>query len=729
MATNLKGQGGIKGLFLLHGEKLAIAIVGLIALMFVYKAAKVPRLEDKYQAPKLQGDVTQAKALLNDFNWQKAIAEFPQNVKTSGPVAEKSNLELKPDEYDSSSKFDMPVVASMTPRTDPAILNAEDPVATGGSGLFAFVDEKIRKEVELRRAAEMAEQMKREQDQQKKEELRRQREGNRTPGRNARGPEGPGRNIAAEIADPAHPKRRAVEGQQRALGIQLQGYERKERAFWACVVAKVPIRKQLNLYEDAFKNARGGFDQNRDFPRYVGYLVQRAEVISGKELKWENVPLYDGTHQSVASNKPIDQSVNSFRSVPKLYEFAQANWAGMPPDVIDQRFADYVLTLPLPPLVGRMWGKEATHPDIPLIADTPPLQEDTPVQQPATQTPAEPGTTDPLSGFSSNSLQPNGTPLPGAGPVPGIGPEGGFRRPMMGPEGGLRSMYGPEGGRGPGMGGPGMGGPGMGGRGMGPEGGMGPSGSFSQPGQTTTLANGVNYKLLRFFDYSVEPGKKYKYRVKLVLADPNVYVPSNMLASSVQDRLAKAKDASGKRKEYRIVEDWSDPTPTVGIPMAGNVLLADYKFPPPEKFNDEPSVTMFVESFDVDEKNNAIQAAVEKKDFRRGYVANFAEDAEYLVDGGAFIDTQKDFKFFTGFTLLDIDGGAKLTKDMNVPVRALVMGPSGQMYIRDEEEDKSVVEYHRLLFAKTNLNHRGPEGGPGGIGPEGGPRPRPPGRR
>src|SRR6476620_7041945 len=143
MATNLKGQGGIKGLFLLHGEKLAIAVVGLIALMFVYKAYKVPRLDDKYQAPKLQTEITQAKALLTDFNWQVATKDFPDKVKKSEPIAAKDDLNVNPDQYDSSSKFDMPVVASMIPRTDPPILNVEEAYATGGSGLFAFTDEKI----------------------------------------------------------------------------------------------------------------------------------------------------------------------------------------------------------------------------------------------------------------------------------------------------------------------------------------------------------------------------------------------------------------------------------------------------------------------------------------------------------------------------------------------------------------------------------------------------------
>src|SRR6476660_7756775 len=118
MAANLKGQGGIKGLFLLHGEKLAIAAVGIIAILFVYKAYKLPRLDEKYQAPKLQVQITEARALITAFSWQKAIADFPDKVKKSEPIAAKDNMNVNPDEYVSDSKFDVSVVASMIPRTD-----------------------------------------------------------------------------------------------------------------------------------------------------------------------------------------------------------------------------------------------------------------------------------------------------------------------------------------------------------------------------------------------------------------------------------------------------------------------------------------------------------------------------------------------------------------------------------------------------------------------------------
>ena len=47
-------------------------------------------------------------------------------------------------------------------------------------------------------------------------------------------------------------------------------------------------------------------------------------------------------------------------------------WAGgMTQDVVDARYAEFPLTLPLPPLVGREWGAEATHPDIPWGPYTP----------------------------------------------------------------------------------------------------------------------------------------------------------------------------------------------------------------------------------------------------------------------------------------------------------------------------------------------------------------------
>jgi hypothetical protein len=273
--------------------------------------------------------------------------------------------------------------------------------------------------------------------------------------------------------------------------------------------------------------------------------------------------------------------------------------------------------------------------------------------------------------------------------------------------------------------GPGMAGrfiPGRGEGGPGEGSFRGGGGAGQMAGRHTTLPKSVDFYLLRFFDFSVEPGKRYRYRVKLVLSDPNNSLPQGVLSQEVQERQAKeaatARTQKTEKPWFRIVDKWSDPSPIVGIPMAGNVRLASVRVPAAEKVNDEPIATMLVEAFDVDATGSPIQTAVER-DLRRGYVANMVQDAEYLIDP-TLIDTFPSFKFMTGMTLLDVDGGSKIPqgKDYTVPARALVMGPAGELYIRSELNDKTDIQNHRILFAKPDK--RAAAGGPEGMGPGGG---------
>lgn len=115
-----------------------------------------------------------------------------------------------------------------------------------------------------------------------------------------------------------------------------------------------------------------------------------------------------------------------------------------------------------------------------------------------------------------------------------------------------------------GRGGPGMGPPVPGGMGSGRGGppGGGEGRSFAAAAGPTagnaraSLPKGVDYLLFRFFDFTVEPGKKYKYRVKLVMSDANFSIPDNMLSAAVLDRhrqesqAAKAKSANGTHKMF-----------------------------------------------------------------------------------------------------------------------------------------------------------------------------------
>jgi hypothetical protein len=728
MATNLKGKGRFASILFLHGEKIAIGLVAAIALWFIYKAAYLPRLGAEFQADKLQAEITKTSSEIKEYTWDKAAADNPDKIKKAQPITAKGDGNVKASDYvpgDPTGKpnlaFDKQIVAPLILRADPLILNAFDVRATGGSGLFAFVDEEIRKQQAIKLAEDQKEAERKAAEKQKREAQKAAQAGTAGGARRGRPGEGPGEGTN-EPVDPTHPKRRMVQGSVRPTGNALQGGERIERAYWACVTAKVPIREQLKLYQDALEKARGA-DPARDFPSYVGFYVERAEVVPGKELTWTAVPLYDGQRQSIAQSKPL--TVGTTHAVTKtayekLTAAAAQFWAGgMTQDVVDARYSEFPLTLPLPPLVGREWGAEATHPDIPWGPFTPALEPETQqvapevtVQQPGANGGSEFGPAAPTAtGPGANS---------GFGPGRPGGP--GEFAPARG-FGGRMSMA-----EGPGMG-PGssrFGGPGPGGL-EGPGGGMrGGGGGGQTAGQHTSLTKGVDYYLLRFFDFSVEPGKKYKYRVKLALQDPNFNMPQAVLDAAVLDRQAKeaaaARAAKTDKPWYRKVEKWSDASPAVGIPMAGNVRLAETKIPAAEKPNDEPVVKLLVEAFDVDEAGSPIQAAAEKDVVRRGYVANMVQDAEYLVDP-TMIDTQSSFKFFTGMTLLDVDGGGKLAKDITYPARVLVMGPAGEMYIRSDMEDKPYVDSHRMIFEKTN-DRRGPDGpGPGAPGAPGTRRP------
>jgi hypothetical protein len=445
-------------------------------------------------------------------------------------------------------------------------------------------------------------------------------------------------------------------------------------------------------------------------------MVERAEIRSGEEnqeLNWEKVGVYDGkspvpisvvVSQDKLFGRSETTSVTTATTPPRS---VVRDWVAPMPEVVDPRYLEGgALAFPLPPLVGRDWGRDVTHPDIPLAIDAVPETE-----QPKTEE-AKPNADDePMFGRSTPGTL-GGSGGAYGGPVGGVrgpggmpyggGPYGGMRfgGPMGGPGGYDRAMM--AGGRGGPMGGY-EGGYGGGGYASGRSG-LGPDGEPQ-----------VAEWLLRFFDFSVQPGKKYRYRVRLAMLDPNGLAPLDSLDSAVIARVKKDK-ASRKANAtpYRFTE-WSKPSGVISVPLAGGVSVASAK-PAAEGFNTEPSVKLLVESYGTDEKQNAIQVAKEK-DFQRGSVANMTEDAERLVEQGRAIDPVDDFKFQSDITVLDIMGGERLTRKEMRPGSVLLMDPAGQLFVRSELTDAERVETHRATFAKE-----APEGAGGYMGGYGPPR-------
>lgn len=678
MKVNLKGLGNVKGLLLAHGEKLGIALVGVCAVMFVWSSLSHESLPEQYEASRLKSQIDQVSREVRDYSWDQAS---PEAVKLATPLKQSEDLTVRPELYAISAYgWDRPVIPPTVLRKDPELLAAVDVEVNSGSGLLAFQDPAIEEQLRLKEEQEKQEQA-------KEQEARRQREQEDTrTGRNRGGRDQTDRNAAP--IDPKHPKRRPVSSGVPPAGVRLTGVERIDPAYWAVVVAKVPIREQLRRYRDVLTNARD-YDPQYDVPQYLGYQVERAEVVPGQQkLNWEPVYVYDGQRSNIESGKRVwPYPVVTAKPLARVTKYWVAE-SGMR-EVVDDRFfdPDYILPFPLPPLVGRDWGENVTHSDIPLIANDEGLDA---MQEEVTSDAAEtPAAVDESSMWTADAAR---TGARGGG---ALGRRGGGRG-AMDIRGG--AMYGE----------------GRGGRESYSGRSAGRGGRGGRSGGGGMLAKDVSYWLLRFFDFNVEPGKKYKYRVQLVLSDVNNVHPSN--SGRMVDKDAVEKEVLSRQSKEKVqgirYTEWSKPSPTVGIPLAGDVRVAGAKAANDSRYNDEPRLNLMITSFGIGEENRPIQAAKEEEDLRRGSVANMTEDVEVLVEGGNYIDEVKSFPFRTGITVVDIRGGEKLPNKLLTPAQALLMDPTGHLYVRQEEEDFDEVDHHRLLFAKPEKGSQGaPFGG------------------
>ena len=98
-----------------------------------------------------------------------------------------------------------------------------------------------------------------------------------------------------------------------------------------------------------------------------------------------------------------------------------------------------------------------------------------------------------------------------------------------------------------------------------------PGGPMEGPMTSSRVAPGAGwdreqsspYRLFRFFDFTVEPGKQYRYRVQLWWSNPNYGIPRQFLAN--------ADDS----KETWVKTEWSLPTEPVAVPRDARVLAGE----------------------------------------------------------------------------------------------------------------------------------------------------------
>jgi hypothetical protein len=288
-------------------------------------------------------------------------------------------------------------------------------------------------------------------------------------------------------------------------------------------------------------------------------------------------------------------------------------------------------------------------------------------------------------------------------------------------------MGGYRGGRGGEMGGYGGGRGGEMGGYRGGRGGEGGEGGFRGGGMTATELpqytwdGETKYLLFRYFDSTVTPGHRYRYRVRLAMVDVNADVNPKFLAPEVTTRLEAERQAAVKAKKPAQprgmrASEWSEPSPVAVVPQPGLIYLATAKPPSQSNLNAEPEARLIIKSLDA---TDAAEVALGDW-FTRGSVLNRTQKAQIIWSSLFKVDPAEPqespvFDFITGLTLVDFDGGDEMTpknRKLLAPARAVVMDSSGRLRLRNElEDEKSVREYDLIMKASEEAARRERERG------------------
>ncbi len=667
MKSNLKGGNAIVRLLLAHGEKIGMVAILACAFLLLWSATGVPRLEPGKDPATLVRKASDAEQHVNSFTWESVAEQDETGIRRSQDIDLAAMKAVEPTDFPNNDSLNPPVIAPQKSRADPVLLVAEDLEVHADAGLWASANpEKIKQ----RQLAKLAEQQK-----ERAEAQRQERDGDDEEGE-GRGARGRGRGERGQEDEETARGLNSTIVLQTGTGVELQGFEEIRAQSWVTVLAKVPIKSQNQMYEDALQAARG-YEPNRDTPVYLGYMVERAEITPQGQGKWQ----------------PLAR-VNSKELIKEL-----ATYPVNPAEVVDSRYVHPLMTHPLPPLILKEWDNRVSHSSMPLAAEAALLEEEE-LKNPEEPAAEEGAEEEDDTGFAV------ATPEPGQ--MPG-GEYGGERGGYGGGEYG-RGRGGYGGGERGGRGGHGGGeyGGGRGGYGGGEYGGRGSLGagsavelaSFEWDHKTANV-------LLRFFDNTVEPGHRYRYRVQLALMDVNNGVQVMNLDKTVTERREKLKP---NLRTFRLTE-WSKPSPIASVPLPARLYLASADT---EKGEAEILIKALNSQF-------AAEIAL-IEEFTRGTVMNLREKAAVVWSNQYEVDRDPEFDFRTGATLVDVEGGEKLSSKNNellAPARVVLMDAAGKLMIQQELKDAPTVKDFKAILEMPQ-DERG--GGRGGYGGEGGGR-------
>ena len=297
--------------------------------------------------------------------------------------------------------------------------------------------------------------------------------------------------LTGEAKEEDNPPENGVPGTKKESPIHFPGKpapkgSKAKIKHWAVITALIPSKKQKVIYKRHFQEAEA-YQPLEDVPEYVLARIQRIEVApddpEGKKADWSHPDLqWEWTPQSAQSEISV-----SGTALGRLNPGKHDSWATEADELVDPQYVHPRLTTALGPLGYQGWQQWATHPEIPLAVKNRPQNAEDPRRG------NRPG--------DGNRNRDGPSPKGRGNPVwnkkdPDRGDRfGDFFTPPA-EETGVDPITQPA----------------------------------NKPEEEQSPQQLVNQnQLLRLFDFDVDPGKTYLYRVQLLLKNPNHGQPSRIL--------------------------------------------------------------------------------------------------------------------------------------------------------------------------------------------------------
>jgi hypothetical protein len=432
---------------------------------------------------------------------------------------------------------------------------------------------------------------------------------------------------------------------------------------YVLVTGLVPYAKQYEEFDRCFLQA-SLHDAVIDTPRWTKYVIEKAEVMPGVPEKWVEVNLKNVIRQFSAEWA-------AFQPEPSLAPFLLPDQQNL----IENRKEQLPFATPLPQRADGVWGLDALHPWF--VDHLREQMEKKRKEEDKLRRDAEPDVFGAGGNAGIAGMPATSPDMFAAGSVPGSATD----PAMMG-----SGMM-------PGMPGAGMM-PGMSGSGMMP-------GMAGGPQQVDL---GVKYRLFRFIDLGVQPGRSYRYRVRVAARNPNYNLPNRHLADPSLAKQQTLESSPSAASEPVLVPD-------------GRQLLVQPVKKADQKRIKPPQVPVYV----LGELPKSPSLALRSLTMEPGGLANV--DPRQNKKGNP---TSQGEEIATERVLVDVRGkiddraetrgaGGKQTPPPE-PLEMIFLRPDGTFEVASVPDSQSQLERYRGTLPREGGDAAGAPGGqqPGG---------------